>query len=221
MRLAPLRRLRFRLDQMAVVTEELALPDLLPERLVPVGEHRSDGAVLLGRVHVIELQSVSRPAPGAPATEHLEGFTPSAFTEGCHGTADLVRLEPGDCHPKRIGLTFMLVDNPTFNGNRAACPICKHPTGDCAPVDAPEHIKILPYANPELDDAATFTVDREVLQELWFGKRRSFVRLFRVGQRITPETAERVGLMEDDRPDRIIVPATRAEAPYQHVAVST
>ena len=82
--------------------------------------------------------------------------------------------------------------------DRMACPVCGHPTGDCAP-DGQGAIKVLPGKTH--DPNATVTVGREVHQEVRInGLRRSRVRLYNAGSKITEDEAERIGLFDCDLP---------------------
>jgi hypothetical protein len=111
---------------------------------------------------------------------------------------------------------MLVEDIGLLPGHRAPCPVCGHPTGDCAPEGQP-HIKIIPGEDPSRNPDATVTVDRVVIQELFVGrsKRKTRVKLYRPGQRITPAQAEEVGLF-DSEDDPLVIPPDRAVGAYAH-----
>ena len=97
------------------------------------------------------------------------------------------------------------------------CIICGHPTGDCAPEGGSGLVKILPYEDPARNLDLSVTVHREVFQKVIIpgSKRPTTVRLYRVGQKISEDEAERIGLFDGE--GRIVLPPGMVAGEYEHL----
>lgn len=82
------------------------------------------------------------------------------------------------------------------HADRRECPICGHPTGDCATdQSAPKHIVGIGIF-PSIDSKLTFVVEEDIWEERQINPfHTSRVLLVRKGQKISHAKAEELGLL--------------------------
>lgn len=93
---------------------------------------------------------------------------------------------------------YVFGDIKIVRADRQPCIVCGHPTGDCAPEDHPEQLKIFGIGIfPSLDESQTFTVMEDVYEERQVAPRQTIkARLFKKGQIIPLSTAREHGLTD-------------------------
>lgn len=80
--------------------------------------------------------------------------------------------------------------------DRRACPVCGHPTGDCATQNSEPHHVIGVGVFKSIDEKLSFTVENDIIEERQinpFYKAR--VVIARSGQKISVDKARELGLL--------------------------
>lgn len=91
---------------------------------------------------------------------------------------------------------YLFDDVRIVRADRRQCPVCGHPTGDCAtPTSQPHHvIGIGIFAS--IDKKLTFTVDEDIYEERQINQHyKARVLLARKGQKISVDKARELGLL--------------------------
>ena len=91
---------------------------------------------------------------------------------------------------------YLYGDIPIVRATRGACPVCGHPTGDCATnTSQPKHI-IGFGIFPSVDKTLDFLVEEDIHEERQLNPHyKARVLVARKGQRISLEHARELGLL--------------------------
>lgn len=95
-----------------------------------------------------------------------------------------------------LGANKLGLDNISISrADRQPCPVCGHPTGDCASEDAsPSHI--IGFSSSSGKSAVEFFLEEDVWEERPITQFTSAkVLVYKKGQSISQEEAERLGLI--------------------------
>ena len=86
-------------------------------------------------------------------------------------------------------------DDIEFAENVNVCPVCGTAGGNCRGEETHDMIQFLPKT-PEYDPYATWILDRDIYEETQVGTRKVTKLVYKKGTRITPEEAQRLGLID-------------------------
>lgn len=97
-----------------------------------------------------------------------------------------------------FGSDKLFDDVTVLRADRTPCPVCGHPTGDCASTDNPQPVRIAGFGLSEsLKQVQTFLVEEDIFEERQitpFLKTR--VLVYPKGKQIPYAEAERLGLVQ-------------------------